>query len=434
MNNREIAAVVWLAAFLAWTLRSRDVRSSLTSIIEAFWGRLAALFGLWTIWIGLEVTAVWRLGVWRPEHVKDVLVWFLTSGLVLFGAFNEVRSSDHFLRRRAIKALEIGVFLEAFVNLYVFPLAAELALVPLTTLLVGVSVVAAREPDHALVKRFVDRLLMALGFGVMAFVAVQLVRDWDQLQADDLVIQVFLPIALTIGALPFLYSAGLYATYELAFTRIDLKAESTPWHRRARAKLALLAAFHFRAHRLGSFTGPYQVELGRVSGFRDAWGVIERGRQEIREREKREQASADRLRYYAGVSGVDDRGRRLDRREFIETRAALKWLAVCMWGWYRRSTPGRYPADLVERFNDDFASNGLPGPAGVHLRVTANGQKWMAWRQTISGWHFAIGGVGPPPNEWHYDGPEPPRSFPPSEGWFDDTKLPEAPNWKPDDT
>ena len=30
----------------------------------------------------------------------------------------------------------------------------------------------------------------------------------------------------------------------------------------------------------------------------------------------------------------------------------------------------------------------------------------------MTGWCFAIGAAGPPPNQWEYDGPEPPKGYP----------------------
>jgi hypothetical protein len=46
------------------------------------------------------------------------------------------------------------------------------------------------------------------------------------------------------------------------------------------------------------------------------------------------------------------------------------------------------------------------------MRVSKDGQKWFAWRRTISGWVFAIGAAGPPPDQWEYDGADPPAGFP----------------------
>ena len=95
-----------------------------------------------------------------------------------------------------------------------------------------------------------------------------------------------------------------------------------------------------------------------------------------------EQAKLDRLEKFAGVSGTDADGRRLDQREFAETRKASWDTCISM-------------------------------PRGL-----GNGQSWYAWRRTISGWHFGIGSAGPPPDQWLYDGPAASTGFPGSApGW-----------------
>jgi hypothetical protein len=142
---------------------------------------------------------------------------------------------------------------------------------------------------------------------------------------------------------------------------------------------------------------------------------------------RREKARAvaeeqEQLRRYAGSDDTDAEGRRLDRREFRETMKALHWLAACMEGWYSNEDrgPKRYRADLLEAFGPDFFKPfGLPDH-GVIMKVAKNGKAWYAWRRTVTGWCFAIGAAGPPPDRWEYDGPEPPRRCPSKgQGWGD---------------
>jgi hypothetical protein len=81
-------------------------------------------------------------------------------------------------------------------------------------------------------------------------------------------------------------------------------------------------------------------------------------------------------------------------------------------GWYRNNDADRYRADLLSFVLDGYAARHLPSPHGVEMRVSDDGQKWFAWRRTVGGWVFAIGAAGPPPDQWEYDGPEPPTGFP----------------------
>ncbi len=73
---------------------------------------------------------------------------------------------------------------------------------------------------------------------------------------------------------------------------------------------------------------------------------------------------------------------------------------------------GRYRPDLLKIMSDDFTRHGLPKDAGITIEVTKNGRAWYAWRRTVTGWCFAIGGSAGSPVEWEYDGPDPPRGLP----------------------
>lgn len=76
-----------------------------------------------------------------------------------------------------------------------------------------------------------------------------------------------------------------------------------------------------------------------------------------------------------------------------------------------RNRDHRYRPDLLPIVESHFRSDGLPENHGMKMRVSADGQSWYATRQTPSEWWFAIGAAGPPPDEWFYDGPHPPRGL-----------------------
>jgi hypothetical protein len=64
-----------------------------------------------------------------------------------------------------------------------------------------------------------------------------------------------------------------------------------------------------------------------------------------------------------------------------------------------------------------FPRDGLPENHGVEMYVPRDGQRWYAMRRAVTSWWFAIGAAGPPPDQWLYDGPHPPRGFPAEPEW-----------------
>jgi hypothetical protein len=139
------------------------------------------------------------------------------------------------------------------------------------------------------------------------------------------------------------------------------------------------------------------------------------------EHEKRAEKvrAAKRLRDFAGVKGTDADGRQLDQRE---------WLAACQMGWYR-NPGGRYRGDLVDMLGDSIARGGLPPEHGIRMSLSKHGGVWYAWRRTITGWCLGIGASGPPPDQWLFEGPEPPKGPPGTDPGWRRSSSDEEPDW-----
>lgn len=109
---------------------------------------------------------------------------------------------------------------------------------------------------------------------------------------------------------------------------------------------------------------------------------------------------------YEGIAGTDEQGRQLDRREFAATIDALEQLSSAHTGWYRNPPDGSHKRKLGHILS--IFARGLPEEHGIVMKVRKDGEAWYALRRTVTGWVFAIGARGEPPNQWFYDGPEPP--------------------------
>jgi len=140
---------------------------------------------------------------------------------------------------------------------------------------------------------------------------------------------------------------------------------------------------------------------------------------------------AERQAENAGSEETDVEERRVDDREFAETRDMLRVLQTAAMGWYRRG--GVFRDDLVGGVYrlDDFTKRGLPAEHGMQSRVSPDGQEVMYWRATVSGWvlGLAVTAQSDAFGEHLYGGSQPPAG-PPSQGragWWDLFGLP--PDW-----
>ena len=414
LNNRELAALIWIGVAVLWAFSKKSVRESFFGVVRAFFkSQILIPLVAMLAWVGIELLIGVRLALWNLSLAKATILWTLGSaGVLLFNCTQIDSEGDdlRFFRRTILATVGVAAFAEFFVNLYVMSLIAELGFQFVVAVLTLMVMVADQKPENKSVKVLCELVLAMIGLALLVLTARQIHLHWQQLNAPDVLLDFVFPVWLTIGLVPFLYLFSIFVAYDAAFRRINYGANDQ--RARWRSGLALLSALRFRAHTVRRFTGSgyFARKLGEAQTFSAARGVVAEFLDELRRVEQAKIDETDRLKRYCGSQELDEDGRRLDRREFAETIAALQWLATCQMGWYRRGS--RYRTDMLDMLGDDFTRQGLPKESGIELHVTQDGQSWYAWRKTVTGWCFAIAAAGPPPDQWMYDGPEPPTGFP----------------------
>ena len=362
-------------------------------------------------YVALELWLGFKLSLLRSYLATAIAVWFVVSALVLFVNVDDAAKQPHFFRNRILASIGITELLQFLTNLFVLSLVAELLVYPVLAFWAMLAAFAATDDQYRAARKFANGLLALVGLGLIFFTIQQFYVNWAQIDWREVLRQFALPIWLTIGLLPFIYLLSLYANYERAFSGVDWAADD--WRARWRAKLALLTKFHFKHRELHAFPWHKAQQVASARSLGAAREVVTDVQQFQRDAERAAMEEQERLQRYAGSDETDAEGRRLDRREFKETMSALRWLATCQMGWYRNENhKGRYRADLLEVLGKDFTLEGLPPDSGITMKVAKNGHTWFAWRRTVSGWCFAIGAAGPPPDQWEYDGPEAPHDLP----------------------
>lgn len=428
LNDRQIATLLWIGLLLVAVLAWPTGRKGLVDVARGFLSRriwpIFALLALWSV--GLVLLGRW-IGIWTEALAADTWFWFFTTAAVLLFNFNTASKEPDFFKRKARETFGLTLFLGFLSDLYVLSVPVEFVGQAVVAIL-GVSAVAARQREStADARKVLDGCLSLVGPTILALALFSLVTNWSNDEAPDLARQLLMPAWMTLGVLPYIYLVALYAGYQMAFTWIDFRDEAS-FRARCGAKAAVVVRLHGQATLVDKFSLPWATRAAEAGSFRAALVVVDEFEGDLERREQEKRDAAGRLIRFAGVDGVDDEGRRLDRREFEETTRALRWIGTCQMGWGRRETG--YRADILDVVGD-LSSHGLPGDGGITVMVSPDGGSWYAWRRTPSGWVLAIGAAGPPPDQWEYDGPEPPSGFPgESSDWgsgpFDYSS---APNW-----
>ena len=410
LNNRETAVLIWLGLIVLGLLSRRDLRDSLRAVVASVLqpAILILLLAL-AAWIGLELWVAARVGLWNTTLTKDAVLWTVGSAGVL--GFNAIQkaSDTQFFRRTVRGTFRVAVVVEFFLNLYVLSLVGELALQFVVAVLSMMVAFTEFKPEYRSVKAFCQGVLSLIVLALVAYTVGQTYLYWDQINRSNLLLKLVLPIWLTMGLLPFLWMLSVFAVYEMAFVWVDRETRNR--RSRWRSRLALLWELRFRRDAIHQFRSYWARRLSEATSFGEAREVMAAFSEHLWRSEQARGDEEERLSRFAGSQGTDAEGLRLDRREFAATQDALRWVATCQMGWYRRRG-GRYRSDILEMIGNDFPQGGLPKKANMTLHIASDGQSWFAWRRTVTGWCFAIGAGGPPPNQWEYDGPEPPMDFP----------------------
>ena len=326
----------------------------------------------------------------------------------------QIQSEAAFFRGTLGGTVDVAVLITFLVNLYPMSLIMELILQSSVVILVVIVRISDLKPDHQRIKPSFELLLSVIGLALITHTAQQIYISWFELDLLQLLRKFMLPVWLTFGLVPFLNMFKILLAYDIAFRRMDCRIS---W----RSRLVLGATLRSRTKYVRRFSIYWLTKPNEAPSISSARRVVEEFLRDERLVQLAKLEEEERLRHYEGSDEVDDKGRRMDRRVFVETMAASSWLANCHMGWYRHDM--HYRDDLLKKLDDDFTQQGLPRESGITMYVDRDGQSWFTWRRTVTGWCFAIGATDPPPTIWKYDGPDPPCGYPGQEPKWGDSPF-----------
>lgn len=430
-SNREIAALVIFGVVIVCVMFNSGVRRSIAGALKAFrhW-KLQLIILLYATYAVGAVLAAAILGAWELALLKDTIIWIIFSSLPVLLRAARVEDGPLLVKRTLVETFGVSVIVGFYVNLGSFSLL-EVGLYVILFCLVGLGTAAARGDNTRSVANVASFLITATVLALLWTTTSWLVRNWESVDQSELWLSAAMTLWIPLALLPFIYGVAFTMRCQWALKMVKFVNDSRS--SKLGVCLGVLVSTRGSVRYASSVTGRWRAELGKAKGFRQAMAVMVALRQDTREEEEAKRQAIQRLRDHAGVKGMDENGRQLDRREFDETQRALSYLWTCMLG-HARNQKGKYRRDLLA-IVDDFSRFGLPEGRdhGITLEVVKDRRAWFAWRRTVTGWVFAIGGNRRDRTiQWIYDGAEPPSEFPGGKNstWCDGvTSSAAAPNW-----
>lgn len=238
-STREFATGLWLLVFLGWAFTHPPVRRSAWQVVKAFvTPKIFLPVVAVAAYTALVVGALELVGLWEPALLKDTILWFVLAGGVSVFSAMAGKEDESLFRVLVVENIKVLVFIEFLVNLYTFSLLAELVLIP-TLAFVGVmDAVAERDPAHEQVSRLLKSVQALVGLTILYFAGSAAAHDLRVLGTTDTLIQVSLPVILSLALVPAAFLLRLYSSYEQLFIRFRMGSAKDPnVIRYAKAKL-----------------------------------------------------------------------------------------------------------------------------------------------------------------------------------------------------
>lgn len=414
-----------MAAVLITPKLRRAAPSVIKPVIRAaFVPRLLIVYLLVAVMSAASTALAWWIGIWDWSMTKDAVVMTATVVLPMTARSFTFKSGGSLAGHVFHETLGLTALLTFYLDSEPLPLIAELVLQPATTMIVLVQAFARNDRNAASIRRLCNFLLCAIGLFLIISSTSTLLstqQDWWQL-VKSLLFNFWLPMSL----LPFFYAFGSYAITEKVLARFRaIRKPLSP-----RVVLAFMVGTRMRMSFLNSFNGRYN-NIADATGFRDGLRKMRHFRADISRRNDEEDQRLAALDRNVGVSGVDESGLHIDRREFDITKKRLEWIWTCQNGQWERQG-GRYWDDQTDSIVD-AEKYGLPTDHGFTVQVAQDSQVWRAWRMTPGGAVLGIGGTERR-SKFYFQGEAPPRDWPgDSTNWVDAVREQGPPDWDKND-
>ena len=168
LSTREWATVIWAFIFFVYAMVHRQIREAFWKVVKIFFGKkLRILWGIILLYV-LGITLIfYHLPFWDNVYIKDIIVWFLFSGLIYCMNAVSQEADEEFIRKVLKDNLKLTAILEFIISTFTFNIWVELAIIPITTMIVMMNVIAERKEEYEKVHKLLDIVLAVAGFWIL---------------------------------------------------------------------------------------------------------------------------------------------------------------------------------------------------------------------------------------------------------------------------
>ena len=113
LSTREWATVIWAFIFFVYAMVHRQIREAFWKVVKIFFGKkLRILWGIILLYV-LGITLIfYHLPFWDNVYIKDIIVWFLFSGLIYCMNAVSQEADEEYIRKVLKDNLKLTAILE----------------------------------------------------------------------------------------------------------------------------------------------------------------------------------------------------------------------------------------------------------------------------------------------------------------------------------
>jgi len=209
LTTRELATVIWAFILFVYAMVHRQIREAFWNVVKIFFGKkLRILWGIIFLYV-LGITLIfYQLPFWDNAFIKDIIVWFVFSGLIYCMNAVSKEADEEYIRKVLKDNLKLTIVLEFVIS---------------TTIIVIMNVIAEREEEYEKVHKLLDMVLAVAGFWILYETIKIGIHEYKELDALNTFISFMIPIVYLILIIPLEYILELYSKYEVLFVRMSFK-------------------------------------------------------------------------------------------------------------------------------------------------------------------------------------------------------------------
>ena len=200
------------------------------------------------LYVILIVCILYFSTLWDFSQLKSTIIWSLSVAIISLLRSNQIPEGPDYFKQAVRDTINLVIVLEFVFGFYVFPLAGELILVPVSVFIGVLKGFSSTKKEYRVAEKFIDSIFVIYGVLIIAFAAYKLWTGFDYFATMQTFRDFYTPPLLSLLFLPYLLGLSTLMVYERSFRKLRNNISDDVIL--AYAKKAAVKAFYLRTRQL----------------------------------------------------------------------------------------------------------------------------------------------------------------------------------------